>query len=405
MPRLSLPFRLLFWALALCLVAPEALRAEFDGDFEQKEAFLLEENFLDLAAYSRPTGWWRIKGLSPRYFEGTVGSLNLEDFYKETDLRLFASLGDWFHVGYSQSERSIWTAKPTQSQVRFSLGPSWNASLLGFPVADKRYGEIGYALGYGQPFEALHFEVSFLNQYLYYNEKNIPEDGSEPEESFIETPVTYRAAFQYLGDSFALSLEGKQDQPARLQATADTSEQTYQGGSGRARLELGAAEGFRLGFRYEGDLEERRLFDASGDAQKEQRIEYQWKEVYFVWPLGESWNLELVYLDQSFSNLIEAPATEDEFDFLLTTRQGILRLGPGPKESGWRLGWHHGLVERHRIDANETIEADETTQQKATLGYLIRGESAQLLFNGTFDGDGFAERPWDGGNVQLLMHF
>lgn len=395
------------WGLLLALLLPVSAWAQFNGSFAMERHFLDAENFLDWRAYLPPPSWrWEIYH-RPNRLEGFVGSISEERFYQALEIRLEKELGRHVAVLYRQRDESLFRPDPLYQEVELRLGAGpWFVSVLGFPRHEKVNGAQGAALAWGRRTDEVYAQYAVLEQYALYNQEH-----SGPER-FSPAPVLHRIEARYAEPgAFLAEAALRWEAPARLSLPEENLTLTYSGNKVDASSVWFVSQGLALGAWGGANTERRaqvRTAAAAAKPESRQRLEWSWWEVYATWNARGD-DVTVAVNDALLINRIESGQSQERFRHRLRTTQlyGLWER-PGGAWFRWMFTLQAGGVFLFQEPSTHASRGSDgyTVQLKAGAGFaLIRESDYRLWFHTTWDGDAFARRQWDGGNLQLQLFF
>lgn len=398
--------------VVMLLFKSNSATAQFDGNFEIERHYLAIENFLDWKAYQPPISWKYEWALTPVGMQASVGSISMEEFYTYYDIRFTRDLGAWVSFYFNQTETSFYRKETAYQEVEFRFGKTYALSLIGFPSHDKKNAQMGYALSRGKRYSTSVVRISSIDQYFFYNEKNIDTEKNTRVDEYKKTPTFNRLELQFFSpESHMLQLDAKQVTKTELESENPQKTSTYESTGYSFTLDWIEQNSWILGISGYGHGEYREQIPESPAADNpdlKQDLMLQWLDLYFHTVLSEKNILTIGILGSKFNNQINSSFPESEYDCLFTTAQiyGVWKR----KRSDW-FQWVFSMqagdavLQKDYIGIEETID-DHTTELKAGVGVILtRQDNYRLFANTTWDLDIFQTRQWDGGNVQLQIVF
>jgi hypothetical protein len=403
--------RLLLCAVA-CVASPGPVWGQFNGNFAIERFVLDDENFLDWKAYQQPQIWKYDWYTARNGFRASVGSLSKTRFYSLHEIKLQADWGRYAAFLYTQEQESFFRSDEIYQEVEIRLGRGAYASLVGWPAPDKRFDNLGGALAWGSRTDWDYLRVSYINQFAQYNEKN--REGAKEPGHYERTPVLERIeGRRFWRERLFVQLDLKREAPAEFHDEAARLTRRYEGREIDTVIDWwGAERDWLAGVAYSEDLERRAQRPADltvGLPELSQTLELAWLDAYAWVRLSDLNAVAVGYLDSRFLNRIRSNEAEQRFQAKLTTGQAYILWERNP--GAW-LHWLFSL-QAGRADsstktgAESAKKGDETgLQVKGGAGLVLaEAERYRFLFNSTWDLDLFAERAWDGGNVQIQIFF
>ncbi|MCP4752773.1 MAG: hypothetical protein GY866_17950 [Proteobacteria bacterium] len=409
-----------FWAwlrgIGLVLVASvffsSPLRAQFNGNFDIERHFLDLENFLDWKAYQMPISWRYEWYQAKNAMRASIGSISMYRFFNNIEIRLEKDIGEYFTVFYEQKEDSFYGTDPFYHQAEFRFGKGVYASVIGFPQHEKKYGNMGYALSYGKRREKDYIQISTLNQFTMYNEKNANTDKNSVSDKYIQIPVVNRLDMQaFFGHKLFVKLDYKRINKARFEIFEPKQIKEFHGTEYELTLDWHEDNTWILGVTTKGEREFRSHSPESAFTDlpdMEQDLLLKWTDIYYNMRIGADDVITVGILDGLFENEIESSFAEHRYDCRFTAVQAYgLWEHDRSDWFQWLFSLQAGPAKLFRDypTIEETVD-DQTLEMKAGIGLVLREEGHYRFFvNTTWDLDIFITRQWDGGNVQLQMYF
>ena len=248
--------------------------------------------------------------------------------------------------------------------------------------------------------------LSWINQDVFYNEKNVRSPNHDPAWNYAQTPVTRRLEAGWMAPGQLWQFAWEAQSNARLEAQGRSM--TRQGSQAGVKLDgyVGELASGLWHVRWWGQGEQRA--ETSKQAKARQDIASHWAELAYDLPWGRHWRLEAGLAQMAYRNRIQGQDVVEDYDHQLRTNQAFgffeyalaqgsflttsLQVGQADLRQGWP-------VERPPGDAS-------STELKAGLGYLFyRQRDLSLHANSTWDLDLVSSRKWDGGSVMLVFGF
>jgi hypothetical protein len=395
-------------------VTPPALARFLESDAERvdREALILPENYNDMASYRAPVAWERIWAAKAIGWRVSAGSLSINRFDYEEDVKLRAVKGDVpVALAYRQERREDMTDQRLERELRveWSPLPALRVAWLADGGHAKEYGDMGGALAWVDAAGAGELELYYWDPDLYYGTKK----------EFDDDRIVRRTHTKGLRGAWALGalrLAGdvSHDWPLIWERQSRDYRYEYERRRylWRADLELGAWSAY-----VRGEHERKReaktwKVESVGSYGKSMRRAVDDLELGAVHSAGE----------QDWTVALQAVRREADYGFVEGAGLSVedYEEPPDPKHSllsdhGLYVTDHFPILGRAGLHflqlglhANR-VEGDY--EVKAQTAYDVRiGGSGGLLLNATWDLDQMAEakaqlRPWGGGNLQFFIVF
>lgn len=391
----------------LCCCLPFTLCGGEADDLAFRRDYLERENHVDFRAYQLTTRQRLDWAVTRNGFAGSLGSISMERFYHETELRLYKEVAPWFEVFLRQQQTEFAGPQPAATEVGLFFGGAWRGGLLGSPVHEKRGGDLGYALQYGHPQGQEFLRLSWINQDVFYNEKNVRSPNHEPAWDYTQTPITRRLEAGLIQPGQLWQVTWEAASSARREARGSSLE--WEGSQGGFKLDGYLGE-FATGLwhvRWQGQGRQQRALRKLLWAQQE--ISSHWAELAYDLPLSPQWRVEAGAAQMAYRNQIQGQGLAEDYHHQLITNQAFgffeydltqgnfvtasLQVGQVDLQQDWQT-------------ARKPFENGVSTELKAGLGYLFyRQQDASLHANSTWDVDALSSRKWDGGSVTLVLGF
>lgn len=393
--------------LIALLLWPAPAWAYFDEDWQITAHHLEEEVFFDLLAYQYPADWDREFHRSQNAMRATVGSISMEDFWQHHQVVLAKQMSPLVVFGYRQEEDSLYTPRAPHQEAYLAFGRDWHFDLMGYPSQDKRIGDMGWAVGYGQRHQPVYLRFSQLYQDALYNEKNLSDEAQTKAAEDVETTRTHRLEWSWRRpEGVYLQGEAVYEGKGKRRFVEPEVLRSYQARKTQGRLELGTGQIW--GLKWKADQQwrvEERSSDGLGRAQD---LGFYWLESYYRGPWGEGMRWQAGAQRGRFANWIEADLAAEQYRHWIDAAQvyGQLRWGQ-PDRGEWIASLQAGQVHLAKEYEDGTEGQDEVSiQLKGTFGYLfVEQDQWRLYLNSTWDLDFARYRQWDGGNLMVQMLF
>jgi hypothetical protein len=390
----------------LCLVTVSELPAYFDGSFDIQRHFLQnKENFFDWKAYQLPISWQRQWYTIKNGFQGTAGSMSQELFYLKHDIKLQADLHKNFSLLYSQEREEFYKSEPVYQQIEARFGHRYYLSVLGFPTYEKKFENLGLAVSYNEPYSMRHVKLTYLNQLLTYNAKNVANDRNEVTDDLDQTPMLFKLDTQYrLFKKLDLILDLQQELEGVLLDDTDGLEKRYSGHNYRGLLFWDINDQWLcgLGFQRRAERRSHRPFNPAGAVLLDQQIDLYYLDI-FGNVRFQKHELTFGYLDSGFKNTIEAADAGQNYRMRLDSKQIYTK---------WQRTINHWMkwllsVQIGTYDYGKTGENDDAgIKSKAGVGMVFyKAQRINFLILSTWAADSLSDGQWDGGNMQLQIAF
>jgi len=370
------------------------------------------ENFLDWKAYQIPFSWKYEWDVTQSGMSASVGSISLYEFYTYTTIRLAKDFGPLVSFQYDQVEDAFYRDAPLYQEIEFRFGEVYGASLIGFPPHDKKNGHVGYALSYGKRHTLSSVRLSLLDQYSFYNERNVNSEKNTVEGHFRKTPKLSRfEALWLLNSHFYLKTDLKQITKAVFKIDEPEQLLTFQGNEYEFTIDWRRDDSWVLGTTAYHKEEYREQIPTNGTEDLpdlNQILLLSWLDIYLHVQASTKSRVTIGVLSSQFLNDIDSSYTDQRYDCHLRTLQlyGFWQKA----RSDW-FYWLYSLqagkaeLDKDYEGIKKTVD-EENLEMKAGIGIIMMEESNyRLLVNTTWDLDFFETRQWDGGNVQLQMVF
>ena len=396
---------------AMVFLLPQLGSAQFSGSFEIERHYLAEENFFDWKAYREPVNWRYDWYETANGMRTATGSISMDRFYFEHEIRLEADLGKFATFLYEQRQESLFGNDPIYREAEFRFGRKYYYSFIGFPHHEKRYANIGHALSWGERDTLKYVRFSRLNQFAVYNEKNDGDDKRAGNDRYVTTPVLYRLEAKYpLFEKLFAKLDYRNETETLFQSDEEDREKRYEGADIRLVADWHLSKSSFLGLSLRRDRERRELrpLSGSGDLSSDSQVlEFDTSDLYWFFPIFEKDFLTVGYLDGRFANDIGSDETQIRYDFHLSSRQLYSKWQHWLSDGMTVLyGLQMGDYKIYKKKGGILDQDDKGVQIKATVGLIIyREERLRFQLVSTWDLDIVEERAWDGGNVTLQLRF
>ena len=390
----------------VCLAAITEVFAYFDGNFDIQRHFLPnKENFLDWKAYQLPLSWQRNWYTVKNGFQGTAGSLSQELFYLKHDVKLQADLHKNFSLLYRQEREEFYKPEPVYQQIEARFGHRYFVSVLGFPTYEKKFENLGLAVSYNEPYSMKHAKLTYLNQLVGYNAKNVADDRNAVTDDLDRTPMLFRLDTQYrLFKRLDIILNLEQELEGALLDDTDGLEKRYGGHNYRGTLFWHIDDQYLcgLGFQRRAERRSHRPFNPAAPVLLDQQIDQYYLDIFGNVRLQRD-ELTFGYLDSGFKNAIAAADASQNYR---------MRLGSKQIYAKWQRTINHWMKWLYSLqigtyDYAKTGENDDAgIKFKAGLGMIFyRTEKINFLVLSTWAADTLSDGQWDGGNMQLQIVF
>jgi hypothetical protein len=405
-------WRRLFFALSVLLLSPGSLFAQFNGDFTIERYFLNSENFLDWKAY-QPSIPWRYEWyFAPNGFRLTVGSISMYRFYNTHEIRLETAIGRNLIVLYEQHEDAFYGPDPIDRQAELRFGRKIAGSIIGFPEHDKKLTQMGYAFSWGKRRDRSYVQVSYLEQYSLYNEKNANTDNNVRDRLYERLPVMTRLDLQHFwNDRLFLKLDHRHVDRAVMRVDEPAQQQTYQGADTQLTIDWHGRNGWIVGITARSKTDDRSHEPDTASAvtpDLSQQLALRWADAYLMMPFRRNDLLTVGLMDSLFENRIDSALPEQRYWFRLTTQQlyGFWER----VRSDWFRWVFSAQVGQARLNRSFLGQTEapliEPIESKFGVGFVMaEAERYRFYVNTTWSPDRLDEKQWDGGNVQVQFLF
>ncbi len=410
--RLSDACRLLLLLILPCFLQARPALCQFNGNFDIERHFIEIENFLDWKAYQPPMSWKYEWYFAPNRFRMSVGSIDMDRFYSDQDIRLEMDIGRYFTILYQQQQESLWGEQPVYREAELRFGRDIYASIVGFPEHEKKNSHSGYAIAYGKRHGPAYAHLSYLEQYLVYNVKNANTDKNADDTEFNRIPVLIRFDGQlFWEESLFVNVNIRLEQPTEFQVDNPLRIRQYEGGDWKAVVDWINGNEWLAGISARAKVEIRHDAPSSpsqNEPDLEQELSYRWVDVYTSFRFRGRDRLTFGLLDSYFENDIDSSFAVHRYLCRLSTQQiyGTLEHYRGDWFR-WLFSLQAGqaILDKAFIGTDEDPEA-KSWELKAGIGFIMaEKEHYRFFFNTTWDLDIFDTRQWDGGNVQVQYFF
>jgi len=389
-----------------CLVGTSELCAYFDGNFDIQRHFVPnKENLFDWKAYQLPLAWHRQWYTVKNGFQGTAGSFSQELFYSKHDIKLQADLHKNFSLLYSQEREESYKSEPIYQQIEARFGHRYFVSVLGFPMYEKKYENLGLAISYNESYSMKHVKLTYLNQLATYNDKNVDDDRNEVSDDLNRTPMLFKFDTRYrLFKKLDLILDLQQELEAVLFDRADGLEKSYSGHNYRGTLLWDINDQWLCGLAFQRRAEARnhKPFDPVGAVILDQQIDQYYLDL-FGNVRFQADELTFGYLDSGFKNTIDAADANQNYRMHLDSKQIYAKWQRNINHwMKWLYSLQIGTYDYERTGKN----SENGIKLKAGLGLIFyKTEMINFLVLTTWAADSISDGQWDGGNMQLQIAF
>lgn len=424
--RLKVPVVMLLFLLGQA----SALFARFtpaDADLIDQEERLNSEYFNDYLSYKFPVDWdlhWERVATG---YRSTYGSLDIRRFYMEEEIRLrkFApeSMGFSFHQTRFETMNEIKFLQ--EIRLGFPIGSLGHISFLGDGGTLKKWGDLGLALSFGDPFEDAWLDLYYWSVDHYYNTK--VEDSKD---SYEEQPFTAGFSGHYVFSN-GLRIRGRfeYDSPLVLKRETILQRYRYEGRDyfSSVRVPVGSSGWYsevHSSYKQKSEGVRVSLDQSSWDQGLYDHTKHLFRRqtelgLLFHRGQGQEEILSLGIYGVRRSGYYQQDSVSGQTDESST---GHNKVSPDSERKEWALlgqyrdardgtvdilwGMHYNRV---YWDDNSRLRKGELKFQMAFDVELI--DQVRLLINSTWDVDevyrdrGRRFRPWGGGNLQFQAVF
>ncbi len=381
----------------------------FDDDREINDPDFDKEAFLDIKSYqfSKLRDWEWDETLNG--FRLQEGSLNLDFSYLVIEGRVRQPITERITVSYRGKQEQFYAIKPIrqEAEAQLRVWGNWHIALFGFPTYDKRVGDFGTALIWGQP-PWNYVRVARIQQEILYNDKNFEND------EYIEEPVEDQIEGAYASDRLKVRFQGTISHPAEQFFPDDqlTFEHQSEESSWEIRYRFPKDQWFGWKARSF-DIFKSRASPVSEEAEDNQRQTLQFisSDFYWVLPNLDQFTLTTGLQYDVFRNrLRDSQDTNNSFDYRFETLQAYATLlHPWDETLDLEYGVYAGDVTEARNRLTESVDDKFGRQIEAKARFSAEWHSikgnARLLVVTSWNLDDLADTPWDGGGVSIMMSF
>lgn len=399
----------------LGLAVTPAARARFlesDAEHVDREALILPENYNDMASYRAPVAWERIWADKAIGWRVSAGSLSINRFDYEEDVKLRAAKGGVpVALAYRQVRREDMTDQRLERELRveWSPLPALRVAWLADGGHTKEYGDMGAAVAWVDAAGGGELEAYYWDPDLYYGTKK----------QFDVDRIVRRTHTKGLRGAWtlgALRLEGdvSHDWPLVWERWSRDYRYEYERRLylWKAALDLGAWSGYLRG-EHERKREAKTWeVEAAGSYGKSMRRAVDDLEIGAVHSAG----------DDDWTVALQAVRREADYGFVEGAGLGAEDYEE-PQDPARSLLRDHGLyaTDHFPIFGREGVHflqlglhanrVESDYEVKLQTAYDARiGANGGLLLNATWDIDRMAAdrrqlKPWGGGNLQFFIVF
>lgn len=387
--------------IALGLLAVSKGLWAFDDDISINEPSFKPENFLDIKAYefrkqvdeewyAKPNGW-RMRG----------GSLDYNRAYIDSEVRLSQDLSEKMSLRFGHDYFTYYARKPFQAPVlELAVRPlpaPVEFALLGTPTYDKQQSDLGLALALGKR-EKDFLRFAYMNVDRYYNSKNVFDESY-----YAKSPHTLSLQGAYRYNKLQLRLWAERYDPLQLITPARNEDFRYQGHKHRLiinyHLNPDSLSGITV---YDLNIDKALDNDTENRTQK---LNHRMVDIYWCGAYRQYEEISLgLRLDQFDNRVRDWDNSDGHYDYTFDTLQAYGTAHRDYSEhAGWDLGLYVGHVTRHHDYLTRSTDNDpeETTQAKLRTSweYHSKDKRSRFMLHITFNLDGLAHRPGDGGGM------
>ena len=280
-------------------------------------------------------------------------------------------------------------------------------SILGFPRHDKAFGNQGLALSLGSRENWNFLRLTHLQQYALYNEKTSGDFKYDP------IPTLNRVELQmFANETLFVQATSRQETRAVREDPENALEESYEGQKLHGTVDLWFGDGFMMGVTLNSNEELRQRLptdENTAEPTRDQTLRWGYQDAYLVLVEegGDVWELGVLRAEMN-NTITSTEETEDyRFDMMSSASYLFWQLWLD-EGTQWIFSLQGGALESYefRGESTKPPRDDTNPQAKAGVGIVVsEAESHRLFFNSTWDLDVFAQRQWDGGNVQLQLFF
>ena len=393
-------------AVSLALL-PATPAVAFDGDFAINQPNFTRVNFVDIKSYE--FGPWlddQWRGVDNGW-RITAGSMDYSHLYENTELRLSKPISEVFIIGMELEQERFYDLKPNNSpmvQLQWRPYQDYGISLIGTPVYDKRYGDLGLAFHLGS--ERLRkARISMLATDVYYNSKNSVDDSY-----YDEKPHQYRVEAIYeVSPWLTVELDALSDRALQWRHPADGLTFSYQAHDYNLNLiyTLSAEQSVRLRLR-DYALDKSRVSASEVAAQD---IDYHSLDLFWLKVLQSGRRLSLgIRYDDYEDALRDVLASARDRDYSLTTTDYYAII---------RDHWNTNLDAEYALYMGDSVLRSDYLQPGAinlndsgwdykfrfTLDYSSDDQRSTWRGHVNLNLDNLADHPWDGGGMSYQVLF
>lgn len=392
----------------LILLAAASANAQFSGDFSIEKHFIEEENFLDWKAYQDTIpsryAWYECEN----GIKTTTGSLSQERFYHHHEIRLGFDFSDYASFFYEQKKDEFYSREPLYHEAEFRFGKTYGFSLIGYPFHEKRYNNAGIALSHGKRSGFEYMRLSYLRIHAGFNELNKRDEKLSGNERYVDEPVLYRFEAKYkIRERLLVECDLAYEPDAGLSVPDENAEKTYTGYDYFVRFDWIIDSRWLAGVSYRTVRQERGFESAAGPDYTVQVMSLDSLDIYAGARLTDRDHLAFGFLDSSFSNDIDSSDPQELYGFIMTCPQiYCIWLNTRSDKRKMLYSLQAGTYDIYKEDRGAVDTDDRGIDIKAGVGIILYEDKRyRFLALSTWDLDLFIDRQWDGGNIQLQVHF
>lgn len=405
--------------LRLRLVAPLTLailawpvQARFldtDADRIDRESLLFHENYNDKASYRPPVAWERRWAASTMGWWASAGSLSIDRFDYQEDLKFSASDASLpWSIAYQQVRREDMIEERLEREIRFAwqLSPLLSFAWLGDGGHRKEYGDMGAAVVLRPLLSQAQIELYYWDPDLYFETKK-----QFSQDRIVRRTHTRGLRVDWRRDELRFFADYSHDWPLVWQRNSLGYRYEYERRLARWRWDWqhGLWRAYVRGM-HESKREQKtwgpELAPAYAQAMQRQVHDGEIGATYLQ--NEHDWTLALQAVRRVGHYDFEDWRIEPVKDYAELPENGVWRLNDqglylsdhfplftGEKKHFMQLGWHMNHVQRH-------------LEVKVQTAYDLRiGAHGGMLLNATWDIDRLLTpqpfRPWGGGNIQFYI--
>lgn len=402
------------WFLLLSGQPAEARFLNSDADQIDRESQLFHENYNDKASYRPPVAWERLWTTATMGWWASAGSLSIDRFEYNEDIKFLASDDSLpFVIKYQQKRREDMIEERLEREIRFEwrVLPQLSLAWLADGGHRKEYGDMGGAIILQNSSGHHQLEFYYWEPDVYFATKK-----QYVEDSITQRTYTRGVRLLSISKPLRLTVDVAHDSPLIWQRNSQGYHYRYERRLVQGRLDWDIAGWdayFTATHEVKTEHKSWNLDNAITYAQLMQRqvndaeVGATYTRNHHEWTLA----LQAVRRDAHYQfNDERLDADPDaDYDYAEVPERGRQRLNDqglylsdhfplidGEKKHFFQLGWYMNYVQRH-------------LEVKLQTAYDVRiGTRGGMLLNATWDIDRLLTqqpfRPWGGGNIQFFVN-